>query len=133
MSPQAPTEYQPTWDSLAQHPIPDWLLDAKFGISRLGDWLSINGEAIYGTRPWSVHAEGRPAKFVAPPNARGHKQWIYHGGDAADVRYTQKDHAVMHQSWVGRRATRSPYLSWESLHRRQSKSRTSPCLDTPAH
>jgi alpha-L-fucosidase len=27
-----PHEVQATWESLAQHPVPDWLLDAKFGI-----------------------------------------------------------------------------------------------------
>ncbi len=25
-------EYEPTWESLAQHPTPDWFRDAKFGI-----------------------------------------------------------------------------------------------------
>ena len=29
-----------------------------------GDWLKLNGEAIYGTRPWKVFGEG-PAKFAA--------------------------------------------------------------------
>jgi hypothetical protein len=24
----------------------------------LGDWMSVNGEAIFGTRPWKVYGEG---------------------------------------------------------------------------
>ena len=24
----------------------------------MGDWLKINGEAIYGTRPWLIYGEG---------------------------------------------------------------------------
>jgi len=30
----------------------------------VGDWLSVNGEAIYGTRPWRVYGEG-PTKVTA--------------------------------------------------------------------
>jgi len=39
---------------------------------QLGDWLRINGEAIYGTRPWTVTHEG---PMVASFNPRLDKQW----------------------------------------------------------
>jgi alpha-L-fucosidase len=57
-------------------------------LSRLGTWLEVNGEAIFGTRPWRVHAQGPETKFLAPPNALDHRHWVYSGGDAGDVRFT---------------------------------------------
>jgi alpha-L-fucosidase len=63
-------------------------------LHKVGAWLDVNGDAIYGTRPWTTPAEGPATKFVAPPNARGHRPWIYQGGDAGDIRYTQKDGAL---------------------------------------
>jgi alpha-L-fucosidase len=31
-------------------------------INRVGDWLRINGEAIYGTRPWKVYGDGKSVR-----------------------------------------------------------------------
>lgn len=45
----------------------------------IGKWLKVNGEAIYGTRPWTIYGEG-PAKSI--------------GGDHIDKKvkpYTQED------------------------------------------
>ncbi|NMH88386.1 alpha-L-fucosidase [Flavivirga algicola] len=54
----------------------------------VGDWLKINGEAIYGTRPWRVSGEG--------PNMYGKKGYYMEYNSALqtspiNVRYTQKD------------------------------------------
>ena len=53
----------------------------------MGDWLKVNGEAIYGTRPWKVSGEGstKPAKG---PEER--KQVF----KPSDIRFTTKDGIV---------------------------------------
>ena len=35
--------------------IPD---QARTILLGMGDWLKINGEAVYGTRPWTIYGEG---------------------------------------------------------------------------
>jgi alpha-L-fucosidase len=51
----------------------------------IGAWLGVNGEGIYGTRPWLVHGDG-PMLFDM---GRGfHRVQIAFGG--RDIRYTRK-------------------------------------------
>ena len=60
--------------------IPD---EARTVLTGIGDWLSINGEAIYGTRPWVLFGEG-------PTRNATHS--LSEGGDPAyapaDIRFT---------------------------------------------
>jgi alpha-L-fucosidase len=54
----------------------------------MGDWLKVNGEAIYGTQPWKVHGEG-PTQPAKGPNAE--RKQVF---QPSDVRFTSKDGAV---------------------------------------
>jgi len=63
--------------------------EAQTILRQIGAWLDINGEAIYGTRPWTTYGEG-PTKVVAGS---------FHdtaGGafTAQDIRFTTKDSAL---------------------------------------
>jgi alpha-L-fucosidase len=49
----------------------------------IGDWLTVNGEAIYGTRPFSVFGEGEGK----PLHGKKHSVPVR----PKEIRYTQKD------------------------------------------
>src|SRR5215472_329376 len=64
-------EYQPTWQSLDQRPVPQWYKDAKFGI--FIHW------GVYSVPGWSRKGE--------------YAEWYQHGlnsGDTARIQYHKK-------------------------------------------
>jgi alpha-L-fucosidase len=78
---------------------PDGTIDAKeiAIVDRITDWMSVNGEAIYSTRPWKVYGEG--------PNAI--KAGSFQGNSVSqlgekDIRFTRsKDERVVYAIALG--------------------------------
>jgi alpha-L-fucosidase len=67
--------------------IPEVMQDRLLGV---GTWLSINGEAIYGTKPWKVYGEGPTNKEIG--------SWDKQEGEykfkSGDIRFTRKGNAL---------------------------------------
>lgn len=58
-------------------------------LREIGLWLSVNGEAIYGTRPWKIYGEG-PTDIPEGAFSDTKRQPF----TGQDIRYTQKDHTL---------------------------------------
>lgn len=70
----------------AQGVIPD---DVRERLLEMGEWLNVNGEAIYDTRPWQVYGQG-PAKVI-----EGHLSENKNADNTAqDIRYTINDKSL---------------------------------------
>ncbi|MCL4192576.1 MAG: alpha-L-fucosidase, partial [Thermoguttaceae bacterium] len=71
----------------------------------MGRWLDVNGEAIYGTRPWTVPSEG---PLVESVNPRLDKSWKWvETKERPMVHYTRKGEVVyaLCLAWPGRSLT----------------------------
>ncbi|MBI4876167.1 MAG: alpha-L-fucosidase [Acidobacteria bacterium] len=66
--------------------------DQKAVLREIGDWLKVNGEAIYGARPWKIHAEGPVEKLIVKRGA--HTGWRFDNCNAQDIRFTRKGSAL---------------------------------------
>ena len=75
---------------------PDGTLDPEVEqmLAELADWIAINGEAIYGTRPWLIYGEG-------PVRAKGghfKEDFTY---TAKDIRFTTKGENTLYAFALG--------------------------------
>ncbi len=75
---------------------------------QLGEWLAVNGEAVYGSRRWSVTHEGPPVPTHNPHLAQQNGRWLWTAAhETPQVHYTANDEAVYAfcLAWPGRRLT----------------------------
>ncbi|MFR9651636.1 MAG: alpha-L-fucosidase [Rikenellaceae bacterium] len=87
---------------LSMNPRPDGSLDQEQVdlLEGIGAWLRVNGESIYGTRPWVVYAEGHvdPVFYteVHPTNGRKARpiQPDVSKFDATDIRFAAKGNVL---------------------------------------
>ncbi len=75
---------------------PDGSLDpeAEQILAQMADWIAINGEAIYGTRPWLIHGEGP----VRTEGGQFKEDFAY---SAKDVRFTTKGDGTLYAFVMG--------------------------------
>ena len=60
---------------------------AKTLLLELGGWLKVNGEGIYGTRPWKMFGEGPTNNKAGEYSEREEKPFVY---TSEDIRFTTK-------------------------------------------
>ena len=69
-------------------------------VKEIGQWMKINGESIYGTRPWVVYGEGPTAESANPVNAQGFNEGRLKYS-AADIRFAKKGDKVLYVTLLG--------------------------------
>ena len=63
-------------------------------LAEMADWIAINGEAVYETRPWLIHGEG-------PVRAKGGHFKEDFAYTAKDVRFTSKGESTLYAFAMG--------------------------------
>lgn len=60
-------------------------------VEEIGDWMRLNGESIYGTRPWKIFGEGPALDHAAALSAQGFNEGKGAPLTAQDWRFATKD------------------------------------------
>ena len=72
---------------------------------KIGQWLAINGEAIFKTRPWKYPSDQTPEQETARylyEYKPGHTRWNFKAMKNDDVRYTMaKDGGTLYVLTIG--------------------------------
>jgi len=63
-------------------------------VEGIGKWIAINGEGVYGTRPWKVFGEGPAIESVAPLSAQGFNEGKGKPFGPADIRFVVKGNTL---------------------------------------
>ncbi|MCH7410763.1 alpha-L-fucosidase [Belliella sp. DSM 111904] len=58
-------------------------------VNQIGDWMEVNGESIFETRPWLVYGEGPAVETSNPISAQGFNEGKIKFG-SNDIRFNQK-------------------------------------------
>ncbi|WP_291104602.1 MULTISPECIES: alpha-L-fucosidase [unclassified Flavobacterium] len=68
--------------------------DERNVVLEIGQWMKINSEAIYNTRPWTVFGEGPAQESAAPLSAQGFNEGGGKPFSALDYRFTTKGNSL---------------------------------------
>jgi alpha-L-fucosidase len=82
-------------------------------VKEVGNWMKVNSEAIYGTRPWKVFGEGPAIASAAPLTAQGFNEGKNKPLGAEDFRFTAKGNIVY-----------ATFFGWPDSHKVLVKSLT---------
>ena len=56
----------------------------------IASWIAVNGEGVYGTRPWKVFGEGPVAEAVIPLKWQGFNEGKHQSYTVQDIRFVKK-------------------------------------------
>ena len=69
-------------------------------VEEIGEWMNINKEAIYATRPWKIFGEGPAKDNAAPLSAQGFNEGKGKPFESKDIRFTTKG-SVLYATVLG--------------------------------
>ena len=89
-------------------------------LAEIGDWMEVNGEGIFGTRPWKIYGEGPSVQNKVPLRDQGFNEHLQSQYTSEDIRFVTKDNSLYAHilNWpennrviIKSLASESPYFS----------------------
>jgi len=92
--------------------------DERNVVAGITDWMKINSEAIYSTRPWKIYGEGPSIENASPLKAQGFNEGKGKPLTAEDIRFTAKGNTLYAflLGWPGEKETIIKSLSVSSSY-----------------